>query len=172
MSAVLHKPSREAVLAWLGEVMDPEIPVVSVVDLGIVRDVQWDAADELVVTVTPTYSGCPATEVIAAAIREALLARGIDNMRLQTQLAPAWTTDWLSAAGREALRAYGIAPPGVAGGQLAVIDTSALARSAPVGCPLCGSANTRMLSRFGSTPCKALYRCGDCREPFDHFKPH
>ncbi len=158
--------------------MDPEVPAVSIVDLGILRDVQWKDAinSELLVTVTPTYSGCPATEVIAQSIREALHARGIAKVDVQTQLSPAWTTDWMTLQGRDALRAYGIAPPSArapsADGSLA-IDISALLQSkAVVPCPQCNSRNTRLLSQYGSTACKALYRCNNCLEPFDYFKPH
>ncbi|MCX7892273.1 MAG: phenylacetate-CoA oxygenase subunit PaaJ [Burkholderiales bacterium] len=164
------RPSVEDVWGWLAEVPDPEIPVVSVVDLGIVREVRWDEPGELVVTVTPTYSGCPATELIAAEIRESLARRGLARVRLETRLAPAWTTDWITERGRAQLRGYGIAPPG-----WKVVDASALLRGRaadPVACPRCGSARTRLTSRFGSTPCKALYRCDDCLEPFDYFKPH
>ncbi len=144
---------------WLEAVPDPEVPVISVVDLGIVREVTW-RGPELVVTVTPTYSGCPATAVIAHDIEAALRGRGIERVRIETRLAPAWTTDWLSARGREALRRFGIAPP-----QL-------LQLSAPPPCPQCGSGDTECISGFGSTPCKALHRCRACREPFDYFKPH
>ena len=181
--ALMQRAARETVLAWLGEVMDPEVPAVSVVDLGIVRDVRWhdDAAHgagspSLLVTVTPTYSGCPATEVIAQSIREALAEHGVEQVLVQTQLSPAWTTDWMTAKGRDALRAYGIAPPllrapDADGAQL--IDTSALRpHRVAVPCPLCASRQTRLLSQFGSTACKALYQCNDCLEPFDYFKPH
>jgi ring-1,2-phenylacetyl-CoA epoxidase subunit PaaD len=163
------------VLAWLGEVPDPEIPVVSVVDLGIVRDVAIDADGACTVTITPTYSGCPAMRVIAEDVERALHARGVERVRIATRLSPAWTTDWMSAAGREALQGYGIAPP-----VQQVIDISGLAhgvkrhaiRPPDVACPHCGSARTRLTSQFGSTPCKALYGCLDCREPFDYFKCH
>ena len=164
------RPSVDEIRGWLAEVPDPEIPAVSVVDLGIVRDVQWDASGELVVTVTPTYSGCPATELIAAEIARAIRGRGVERVRLDTRLSPAWTTDWISDRGREKLAAYGIVPPGYK-----VVDASAiLRRRAPetVACPRCGSQRTSLTSRFGSTPCKALYRCDDCLEPFDYFKPH
>ena len=182
MSAAVELASRDTILAWLGDVMDPEVPVVSIVDLGILRDVQWKDSEnsELIVIVTPTYSGCPATEVIAQSIREALHARGIAKVDVQTQLSPAWTTDWMTLQGRDALRAYGIAPPAVrapgADGSLA-IDISALTSSkvqskVVVPCPHCNSRNTRLLSQYGSTACKALYQCNSCLEPFDYFKPH
>ena len=170
--------SRDMLLSWLGQVMDPEVPVVSIVDLGILRDVQWSESVEnsVVVTVTPTYSGCPATEVIAQSIRQALHARGIEQVEVRTQLAPAWTTDWLTPQGREALRAYGIAPPATRAVQhdgSQVIDIAALMPSkAVVPCPQCDSRKTRLLSQYGSTACKALYQCNSCLEPFDYFKPH
>ena len=166
--------SLETVWKTLAAIPDPELPVVSIVELGIVRNVEWQG-DELVVTVTPTYSGCPATEMIAADIGRALAACGIASYRIQTKLAPAWTTDWIAPEAREKLARFGIAPPGpVTAGGARAIDTSALRRRAmsPVACPRCGSANTRELSRFGSTPCKAQYRCEACLEPFDYFKPH
>lgn len=145
--------------AVLAGVPDPEIPCISVVDLGIVREVRDDA-----VVITPTYTGCPATFAIEAAIRGELDRNGFVDLKIETALAPAWTTDWISDAGREKLRAYGIAPPpkGAAAHSL---------RESAV-CPRCGSARTEEISRFGSTPCKALHRCLDCREPFDLFKCH
>ena len=163
--------------AWkaLAAVTDPEIPVISVVELGIVRGVEW-RGDELIVTVTPTYSGCPATELIAADIAHALVATGIDKYRIETKLAPAWTTDWIDPAARERLSRFGITPPGArAADAPRVIDASALSRrraTGPVACPRCGSERTSEISRFGSTPCKAQYRCDACLEPFDYFKPH
>jgi ring-1,2-phenylacetyl-CoA epoxidase subunit PaaD len=152
--------------AWaiLSEVMDPEVPVVSVVDLGIVRDLDWQAG-HLHVVVTPTYSGCPATEVIESDIREALELAGFKAPQLERKLTPAWTTDWISDSGRERLRAYGIAPPEGSNSKRSLLGESPL-----VLCPQCGSAHTEVLSEFGSTACKALYRCVDCREPFDYFK--
>ena len=162
------------VWTWLGEVPDPEIPVISVVDLGIVRAV--DVTDgECVVTITPTYSGCPAMDVIAGDIERALRARGVASLSIATRLSPAWTTDWMSDAGKAALTSYGIAPP-----VQQVIDISALSHGVRrhaiaqpvVACPHCGSTHTRLTSQFGSTPCKALYQCLDCREPFDYFKCH
>ena len=170
--------SRETLLSWLGQVMDPEVPVVSIVDLGILRDVQWQDASEktVLVTVTPTYSGCPATEVIAQSIREALYARGVGKVDVLTQLSPAWTTDWMTPQGRDALRAYGIAPPAARAFQhdgSQVIDIAALLPSkVVVPCPQCDSRQTRLLSQYGSTACKALYQCNSCLEPFDYFKPH
>lgn len=170
------KPALDAaqVWSWLGDVADPEIPVISIVDLGIVRDVAVsDGA--CVVTITPTYSGCPAMQVIAESVRAALEAHGVADVRLVNQLSPAWTTDWMSDAGKAALKGYGIAPP-----VQQTIDISALrhgvkrgALVAPrVTCPNCGAADTELTSQFGSTPCKALYKCRACREPFDYFKCH
>jgi len=155
--------------AWavLHTVPDPEVPAVSVCDLGIVREVQ-ERGDGLAVIVTPTYSGCPATEAIAEHIIEALEEEGLGPVQVIQRRAPAWTTDWLSDTGRERLRAYGIAPPGPA---LAQGDSVVHVIARGVRCPACNSAQTEKLSAFGSTPCKALYRCLACREPFDHFKP-
>lgn len=155
----------EAVLAVLQEVLDPEVPVVSVVELGIVRDIDW-INGQLKVNVTPTYSGCPATEVIEKHIHEALVAAGYPAPLLQRRLSPAWTTDWLTADGREKLRAYGIAPPVGSANKRSLIGQS----DPIVPCPLCGSEATERVSEFGSTACKALYRCRDCLEPFDYFK--
>ena len=154
--------------AWdiLARVPDPEIPAISVTELGIVRDVQ--AVEEGVdVVVTPTYSGCPATEVIERSIREALSAAGARDVRVRQQLSPAWSTDWIAEDARERLRAYGIAPPG----ERPVGGTQPLSFVPRVACPRCGSADTERLSQFGSTACKALYRCRACREPFEYFKP-
>ena len=149
------QPTADEVLAWLDEVPDPEIPVISVVDLGVVRDVWWDEGT-LVVEITPTYSGCPATSLISAEIEAALRDRGITDLRLRTRIAPPWTTDWLSGKGRAKLEAYGIAPPQPAGG--------------PARCPHCGARDLERISQFGSTPCKAQWRCRSCLEPFDYFK--
>lgn len=154
--------------AWdiLGRVPDPEIPAISVTELGIVRDVR--AADDGVdVVVTPTYSGCPATEAIERSIREALAAGGARAVRVRQQLSPAWSTDWISEEARERLRAYGIAPPG----KCAAPSVQPLSFVPRVACPRCDSADTERLSQFGSTACKALYRCRACREPFEYFKP-
>ena len=166
----------------LAEVCDPEIPVVSVLDLGIIRDIRWDAADSalLVVTVTPTYSGCPATEMIATAIRSALETAGCARVRVETSLVPAWTTEWITPEGARKLREFGIAPPdgtkAVTTGRKVAIDVagiSPLRRSTVVvACPRCASKRTELVSQFGSTACKAHYCWLDCPEPFDYFKAH
>ncbi len=172
MATALH-PSVDEVWHWLSEVPDPEIPVISLTDLGIIRDVVWQE-DTLVVTVTPTYSGCPATAVINLDIERALAEKGLDRVRLERRLSPAWTTDWISAEGREKLRAYGIAPPidGTTpdGVLMKRIDRLSGRSNLAIACPRCGSAATEKISQFGSTPCKASYRCTDCLEPFDYFK--
>ncbi len=222
-------PALDQVWNWLAEVLDPEIPVISVVDLGIVRELNWcedQGEPKLIVTVTPTYSGCPATAVIKRDIVTALGERGIANVQIETRLAPAWTTDWLSEQGKRCLREYGIAPPqrihrdseqapravgmrsrlheaSVAAESAAFPNPNAKARQsvveaacssvpgqpvsgssrsgcswsyaeneAAIECPRCGSKNTRVVSQFGSTPCKAFYVCDACREPFDYFKCH
>ncbi|EYR78750.1 phenylacetate-CoA oxygenase subunit PaaJ [Shinella sp. 838] len=167
------RPSVKEVWHWLSEVPDPEIPVISLTDLGIIRDVEW-RDDTLVVTVTPTYSGCPATTVINLDIETALTGKGLAKVKLERRLSPAWTTDWISAEGREKLRDYGIAPPidGTAtdGVLMKRIDRLSGRSNLTIACPRCGSANTEKISQFGSTPCKASYRCTDCLEPFDYFK--
>lgn len=150
------KPSVAQIWDWLDAVPDPEIPVISVVDLGIVRGVDWDG-DTLDVAVTPTYSGCPATSVIAMDIETALRDRGVGAVRIKTQIAPAWTTDWLSDKGKARLRDYGIAPPNPATG-------------GPDACPHCQADTVERISQYGSTPCKAQWRCTSCLEPFDYFK--
>lgn len=164
MSAVAAKPSVEDIWRWLEDVPDPEIPVVSVVDLGIVRVVKW-LGGTLIVTVTPTYSGCPATAVIARDIEETLRRRGVEKVRIETQISPAWTTAWISQAAREKLRKFGVAPPVESASCAGALKTPPI-----VACPRCGSENTERVSQFGSTPCKASYRCTECLEPFDYFK--
>lgn len=167
------RPDVAEVWRWLADVPDPEIPVISLTDLGIIRAVEWQD-DTLVVTVTPTYSGCPATSIINLDIEAALRARGIDKLRLERRLSPPWTTDWLSEEGRAKLRAYGIAPPidGTAADGRLMARAARLADGSnlAVACPRCGSVHTEKISQFGSTPCKASYRCKDCLEPFDYFK--
>ena len=161
--------TTEQIWCWLREIPDPEIPVISITDLGIVREVSYDLQNDehWTITVTPTYSGCPATEVIAASIRGHLGERGLTQLHLRTQFSPAWTTDWLTEMGRKRLREYGIAPPASAAQTLVQISSATL-----IPCPLCGSTRTEVISQFSSTPCKALHRCLACREPFDYFKPH
>lgn len=173
---VPESPNIAQIWDWLRDVADPEIPVVSIVDLGIVRDVMWDEeAAACVVTITPTYSGCPATTVIQSHIREALEKHGLARVTLCIQLSPAWTTDWLSDQARESLRAFGIAPPVGSACESATGILPVLWSGAPQAapdCPHCGSTRTSPISQFGSTLCKALYRCHDCLEPFDYFKCH
>lgn len=152
MVAVQYKPAQ--ILEWLSQVPDPEIPVLTITDLGIVRNVECD--DVVTVSLTPTYSGCPATEAIEASVVAALQDRGVDEVRIERVLSPPWTTDWISEAGRKKLKVYGIAPPE--------------RRDRPVACPRCDSSNTERVSEFGSTACKAAYRCTDCLEPFEYFK--
>jgi ring-1,2-phenylacetyl-CoA epoxidase subunit PaaD len=147
--------TKDQIWDWLDAVPDPEIPVISVVDLGVVRDVSV-SEEGVEVIITPTYTGCPAMSVIAFDIETALAQKGIEKITLKTQIAPAWTTDWLSKKGRARLEDYGIAPPQVAGG--------------PERCPQCKSTNVERISQFGSTPCKAQWRCQSCLEPFDYFK--
>ena len=153
--------------AWsvLRTLPDPEIPVISITELGIVRDVRT-SQDAVTVVVTPTYSGCPATEVIAASICDALEAAGAGNVHVETQLSPPWTTDWLAPEAAEKLRAYGIAPPG----PRATTQTLRFVPPVPK-CPRCGEKATIRVSEFGSTACKAFYRCPACLEPFEYFKP-
>lgn len=159
----LRAADEAAIMAALAEVPDPEIPAVSVVDLGIVRGIERDPP---AVLITPTYSGCPATLAIELSVRQALDGAGFTDLPIRTVLSPAWTTDWISDLGRDRLRAYGIAPPprGAAESSLRAADA--------VECPRCGSDHTREISRFGSTPCKAQWQCRDCLEPFDRFKCH
>ena len=177
------QPSLDQVWAWLDEIEDPEIPVISIVDLGIVRGLRCtnDAeGSEWVVTITPTYSGCPATHVIARSVIERLAQHGLTRVQLETRIAPPWTTDWMSEEGKRKLRDYGIAPPvGLAAQQsISIADIGRGARPPPMAtpaglqCPQCGSSEVSLTSQFGSTPCKALYRCNSCLEPFDYFKCH
>lgn len=156
------------VWGWLALVPDPEIPVVSLTDLGIVRGVEV-AGEAVKVTVTPTYSGCPATAVIALDIESAIRANGVAQVTVARQLSPVWTTDWITAEGREKLRAYGIAPP-IDGTAATGARVAGMLGNLVVPCPHCGSNKTERLSQFGSTPCKAQWRCTACLEPFDYFK--
>ena len=157
------RPSTAEVWDWLSHVPDPEIPVISLTDLGIIRDVAWDD-ETLVVTVTPTYSGCPAMNLIALNLELALEEAGFHMPRIKTVLSPAWTTDWMTEAGKAKLREYGIAPPAGKASRRALFGED------EVSCPRCGSGDTERISEFGSTSCKALWRCRTCAEPFDYFK--
>jgi ring-1,2-phenylacetyl-CoA epoxidase subunit PaaD len=152
----------------LEEVTDPEVPVLSVLDLGIVRDVKIKN-EEIEVIITPTYSGCPAMDVISMNIKTTLLSHGFKNVKVTSVLSPAWTTDWMNDAGKEKLKAYGIAPPNP---KQQVCNDKLFAAAEAVQCPHCHSYHTHRISEFGSTACKALYQCVDCKEPFDYFKCH
>jgi len=156
---------RDAVWRVAGAVADPEIPVLTIDDLGVLRDVVVEG-DLATVVITPTYSGCPAMDVIRSEIVAAVTRAGLGPVAVKTVLSPAWTTDWMSERGRAALRTYGIAPPASGPAPLTFFRTT------PVPCPRCGSSETTELARFGSTACKALWRCNRCREPFDYFKTH
>ncbi|AJE34342.1 MAG: phenylacetate-CoA oxygenase subunit PaaJ [Corynebacterium humireducens] len=170
----LRPTDPEAAKVWdtAASVPDPEIPVISIADLGILRDAAI-IDGTAVVTITPTYSGCPAMDHITREVEEALVAAGYENSRVDLVLQPAWTTDWITEEGREQLRDYGIAPPVHAAGdpRQGPIKLT-LAPPPPVPCPRCGSTRTKNIAQFGSTSCKALYSCEDCLEPFDYFKVH
>ena len=158
--------SSEEITNLLASIPDPEIPVISIVDLGILRKVEVINSDTIEVTITPTYSGCPAMRVIEDEIKSILKEKGFTSVQINTSLSPAWTTDWLSDEAKERLRKYGISPPE----KTSVDKNSLTGKSKLISCPQCGSTDTEMISQFGSTACKALYRCLSCREPFDHFK--
>ena len=161
--------TEEKILSVLETVTDPEVPVLNVIDLGIVRDVVFHNEDEVEVIITPTYSGCPAMDVISMNIRMTLLTQGFKNIKVTQVLSPAWTTDWMTESGKEKLRSYGIAPPNP---KQQVCDQDLFAPAENVQCPHCHSFHTRRISEFGSTACKSLYQCNDCLEPFDYFKCH
>ncbi len=154
----------------LATINDPEIPVLSILDLGIVRNVICKDDKTVEVIITPTYVGCPAMDVIATEIRMNLLQLGIKNIQITTALSPAWTTDWMTESGKQKLKQYGIAPPRVQ--KAAHQQNNLFIEEESVPCPLCSSTNTHLISQFGSTACKALYQCNDCKEPFDYFKCH
>lgn len=157
-SEIPARPGEEQIRRLLEAVSDPEIPVLTISDLGVLRGIR--VGDDLIeVLITPTYSGCPAMDMIALNIKLAMQAHGISNVKITQVLSPAWTTDWISEEGRNKLREYGIAPPNPRG-------------HLSIACPNCGSTGTELLSEFGSTACKSLYRCTDCLEPFDYFKCH
>jgi ring-1,2-phenylacetyl-CoA epoxidase subunit PaaD len=167
-AAVLELKSEADVLARaraaVEQVCDPEIPVLTIADLGVLRSVDLASDGAVEVTITPTYSGCPAMDVIGFEVRAALMQAGIDDARVRQVLSPAWTTDWMSEAGKAKLRAYGIAPPAGRASRRALFGEESVA------CPHCGSQHTEKVAEFGSTACKALWRCTTCREPFDYFK--
>ncbi|OJW81363.1 MAG: phenylacetate-CoA oxygenase subunit PaaJ [Bacteroidetes bacterium 46-16] len=162
---------EQAIYKWLETVSDPEVPVLNILDLGIVRDVTLNetgtGGQEATITITPTYSGCPAMDVIAIGIRMALLSHGIEKVNIENRLSPAWTTDWMSEEGKRKLREYGIAPPGrKSENKLGLFEEDIVV------CPRCGAEDTELVSQFGPTSCKALYKCKVCHEPFEHFKCH
>jgi ring-1,2-phenylacetyl-CoA epoxidase subunit PaaD len=158
---------KKILYQYLEEIKDPEVPVLSIVDLGIVRDIAMNE-DELEVVITPTYTGCPAMDMIAAAIKIELATLGFKKVKVTTVLSPAWTTDWMSEAGKKKLKQYGIAPPS----PVTQGCGSDLFADVVVQCPHCNSLCTHCISEFGSTACKSLYQCDDCKEPFDYFKCH
>lgn len=159
MVGIAHDSDIQKIQALLEDVSDPEVPVLSVNDLGIIRDIKFYNGN-IHITITPTYSGCPAMDAISFDIKLKLLEHGYKNIKIDIVLSPAWTTEWMTDNGKRKLKEYGITPPGRSGITEAIL------------CPQCGSANTKLLSQFGSTSCKALHQCNDCKEPFDNFKCH
>lgn len=166
MALKLTVPYIESLLE---QVSDPEIPVLTVMDMGIVRNVEIDESEKVTITITPTYSGCPAMDAIAFDIRMKLLSEGIKRVDIQNTLSPAWTTDWMTEKGKKKLLEYGIAPPI---GNTARLNNLMFQDHPEVACPRCGSKDTKLMSEFGSTACKSLYQCESCKEPFDYFKCH
>ncbi len=160
--------NQEQIHKILEEVTDPEIPVITIAELGILKEVNIDENDKITVSITPTYAGCPAMDMITVNIKAVLQVYGYNNIEVISLLDPAWTTDWISEAGKQKLLEYGIAPPAEKSLDLSFIT----GKSPEVQCPRCLSVNTQLISRFGSTACKALYKCIDCLEPFDYFKCH
>lgn len=159
---------KKALFAYLEEIKDPEIPVLSIIDLGIVRDIKMNN-DEVEVIITSTYTGCPAMDIIAAAIRIEMATLGFKKIKITQSISPPWTTDWMSEEGKRKLKEYGIAPPNPT---QQVCNTKLFAAAEAVQCPRCNSYHTHRISEFGSTACKALYQCDDCKEPFDYFRCH
>ena len=162
--------TKEDVLGWLADVTDPEVPALTILDLGIVRDIEITGAQDapsVKVWITPTYSGCPAMDVIAIGIRMALAGHGTRHIQVEQQISPAWTTDWMTEDGKRKLKEYGIAPP-----NRKAFQSLGLFEEEVVACPRCGSEETELVSQFGPTSCKALYKCLGCKEPFEHFKCH
>lgn len=166
--STLPSISIENIKGILENVMDPEVPVVSVIGLGIVRNIEIKE-QQVEITITPTYTGCPAMDVISMNIRLALIENGYKNIKITTVLSPAWTTDWMTEKGKQRLKEYGIAPPNP---KQIVCDTNHFAAEEAIQCPHCNSYHTQRISEFGSTACKSLYVCNDCKEPFDYFKCH
>jgi ring-1,2-phenylacetyl-CoA epoxidase subunit PaaD len=164
----IHTINKEAIYSYLEEINDPEVPVLSIIDLGIVRDIKM-SNDELEVIITPTYTGCPAMDMISATIKIQLATLGFKKIKITQTLSPAWTTEWRSEEGQRKLKEYGIAPPNP---KQQVCDQKLFAAAEAVQCPRCDSYHTHRISEFGSTACKALYQCDDCKEPFDYFKCH
>jgi ring-1,2-phenylacetyl-CoA epoxidase subunit PaaD len=161
-NTIIPELNKAAILSILEQVTDPEIPVLTIGDLGIIRDVVV-SNEQVEVIITPTYSGCPAMDMISMNIRLAMIEAGYSNLKITTVLSPAWTTDWMTESGKEKLKQYGIAPPKGNAGEIPEDG---------IECPQCQSVNTKLISAFGSTACKALYQCSDCKEPFDYFKCH
>jgi len=159
---------KQKILSILQNVCDPEVPVLSILDLGIVRDIKMNN-DEVEIIITPTYTGCPAMDMIAMNIRMALIENSYAKIKITSILSPAWTTDWMSEAGKQKLKAYGIAAPN---GPARYQRSGLFGEEEKIECPQCNSTNTKLISQFGSTACKALYQCNDCKEPFDYFKCH
>ena len=166
MENIQENISKEDIWNMMKEINDPEIPVLSIIDLGIVRNINTNNR-EVEVFITPTYSGCPAMDVISMNIRMCLLQNGFEKIKITQQLSPAWTTDWMTNEGKQKLKSYGIAPP-----IGKTFDKKYLEEELKVECPQCGSTNSKLISQFGSTACKALYQCKACLEPFDYFKCH
>jgi len=164
----IHQINKQTIYSYLEEINDPEVPVLSIIDLGIVRDVRMND-EELEVIITPTYTGCPAMDMIAATIKIQLATLGFKKIKITQVLSPAWTTEWMSEEGKRKLKEYGIAPPNP---KQQVCDQKLFAEAEGVQCPHCNSYHTHRISEFGSTACKALYQCDDCKEPFDYFKCH
>ena len=163
-----HPISKEHIWSVLATVTDPEVPVLTILDLGIVRDVKING-NEIEIIITPTYTGCPAMDMIAANIRMELAAHGLQHVKITSVLSPAWTTDWMTEDGKEKLKQYGIAPPNP---KQQFCKAELFSHNEAVQCPHCNAYHTHRVSEFGSTACKALYQCDECKEPFDYFKCH
>lgn len=164
----VHSIDKKTIYSYLGEINDPEVPVLSIIDLGIVRDIKMNE-EEIEVIITPTYTGCPAMDMITTTIKIQLATLGFKKVKVTQILSPAWTTEWMSEEGKQKLKEYGIAPPNP---KQQVCDQKLFAEAEAVQCPHCNSYHTHRISEFGSTACKALYQCIDCKEPFDYFKCH